>query len=88
MPTPARTVRFLNKLKGKKALGASFLFFSQKGKTARHAAPISSMANKLGSSQPFFAAKVSGINSNERPTHSKSSPKTSSSCQRLFAICL
>jgi hypothetical protein len=77
----------LNKLKGKKALGANFLLFSQNGKTARHAAPISSMANKLGSSQPFFAANVRGINISERPAHSKSSPKTSSSYQRLEAIC-
>lgn len=87
MPTPARTVRFLNKLKGKKALGANFLLFSQKGKIVRHTAPISNMVNKLGSSQPFFAASVRGISSKEKAAHSKSSPKISSSNQRCFAIC-
>lgn len=87
MPTPARTVRFLNKLNGKKALGASFLFFSQKGKIARHNAPISNMASKLGLSQPFFAANVRGISNNENAAQIKSSPKTSSSNQRCFAVC-
>jgi hypothetical protein len=87
MPTPARTVLFLNKLNGKKALGANFLLFSQKGNTARHAAPIKNIANKLGSSQPFFAANVRGISNNEKAAHSKSNPKISSSNQRCFAVC-
>jgi hypothetical protein len=82
MPTAARTLVFLNKLNGKNARGANFMFFSQKGNTARQTAPTSSMATKLGSSQPFFAAKVRGISNSEKAAHSKSRPKTSISTQR------
>ena len=86
MVYPASTVRFVNNLRGMNALGASRVLDSQNGNATKHTHPITSMATML----PFFhllfavAANVNGIKIRLIAADSKSSPKKSSSFQRLL----
>lgn len=79
-------VRFLNRLGGKKACGASFLLLSHKGNASKHNPPMTSMAIILAFFHLLlaFGAKVSGSRINEIAAANSSRPNVSKSNHKFF----